>query len=260
MSKKEVDIKKINVVILAGGFGTRLPEYTKLIPKPMIEIRRKPILMHIIEHYQNYGFRRFIIATGYKQSSIVSYFKKKFRIINNKNKRSKKINYFYQNSNFTNFTLVNTGLKTMTGGRLKKLKKILNQSDYNFFCMTYGDGISNVNLKKLLKFHLTNKGIGTVTAVRPPSRFGALKLKKNIVFQFKEKTNFFDSWINGGFFIFQKEIFNYIKNDLTYLEKEPLSNLSKEKKLFAYKHKGFWHCMDTLRDKKNLENFLKNAK
>ncbi len=148
----------------------------------------------------------------------------------------------------------------MTGGRLKRLKSFLKDDD--IFCLTYGDGISDVNLKKVLKLHIKRDKITTVTAVRPPSRFGALKIKRNNVEQFQEKTNFFDSWINGGFFIFKTSVLKYIKGDSTYLEKEPLQKISKIKQMSAYKHKGFWHCMDTLRDKVNLEKFLrlKNVK
>lgn len=262
MQNKKININKIKVVILAGGLGSRLSEYTKLIPKPMIKICGKPILFHIIEHYQKFGFRNFILATGYKSDYIINYFKKKtiFKEIKTNLKRKKKQNFFVQAKKLSNFYLVDTGLNTMTGGRLKRLKKFLITDD--FFCLTYGDGVSDVNLKKVLKLHVKTNKIATVTAVKPPSRFGALKIKRNNVEQFQEKTNFFDSWINGGFFIFNTSVLKFIKGDSTYLEKEPLQKISKIKQMSAYKHKGFWHCMDTLRDKKNLEKFIrsKNAK
>ncbi len=222
------------VVILAGGFGTRISEYSRTIPKPMIKINNKPIIIHIMEHYAKYGFKDFYIALGYKGSIIKQYFKK--------NKFNWSIN------------LIDTGLKTMTGGRLKRLKKFLKNET---FFLTYGDGVSNVNIKRLMKFHLKNKKIVTLTAVRPPARFGALKLKGNIVKYFKEKSKLDEGWINGGFFVINPEFFNYIKSDKTFLEKEPLEKVTNIKQLAAFKHLGFWQCMDTKRDKEKLEIILK---
>lgn len=225
----------MKVVILAGGLGTRMSELTKTIPKPMINILNKPMIIYIMEHYYKYGFTDFYVALGYKGNVIKKYFKnKKFPWTVN---------------------LVDTGSKTMTGGRLKRLKKYLSKDT---FLMTYGDGISNVNLHKLIKFHKKNKGFATLTAVRPPARFGAIKINGNNVSYFKEKSNVDEGWINGGFFIFEPKIFNYIKSDKTYLEKEPLEKLSKLKKLMAYKHKGAWQCIDTKRDRDLLERKLKN--
>jgi len=231
--------KKINmkVVILAGGFGTRLSEYTKTIPKPMINIAGKPMLLHIMKFYAKYGFKDFYIALGYKGEIIKKFFKK---------------NYFNWNIN-----LIQTGKNTMTGGRLKRLKKIIGKET---FMMTYGDGLSNVNLKKLIKFHKKNKRLVTLTAVRPPARFGALKLKGNFVNYFKEKSKLDEGWINGGFFVMEPKFLNFIKNDGTYLEREPLERITKNKQLIAFKHKGFWQCMDTKRDKDNLEKVLKSKK
>ena len=224
----------MKVVILAGGFGTRISEYTKTIPKPMITINKKPIIVHIMEHYFKHGFSDFYIALGYKSSVIKKYFKnKKFR---------------------WNVNLVDTGLKTMTGGRLKRLKKILGNEA---FLMTYGDGLSNVNLTKLLKFHNVNKKLVTLTAVRPPARFGAIKLAGNNVKVFKEKEKMDEGWINGGFFVMESKFLNYIKNDSTFLEKKPLERASKEGQLSAFKHEGFWQCMDTKRDRDKLEKILK---
>ena len=227
----------MKVVILAGGFGTRLSEYTKTIPKPMIDIAGKPMLIHIMKFYAKYGFKDFYIALGYKGEIIKKFFKK---------------NYFNWNIN-----LIQTGKNTMTGGRLKRLKKIIGKET---FMMTYGDGLSNVNLKKLIKFHKKNKRLVTLTAVRPPARFGALKLKGNFVNYFKEKSKLDEGWINGGFFVMEPKFLNFIKNDGTYLEREPLERITKNKQLIAFKHKGFWQCMDTKRDKDNLEKVLKSKK
>ena len=225
----------MKVVILAGGFGTRISEYTKTIPKPMILVNKKPILLHIMQHYAKYGFTNFYIALGYKGSVIKNYFKnKKFR---------------------WNINLIDTGLKTMTGGRLKKLKKFFKKNET--FMMTYGDGISNVNIKKLLTFHKKNKKLVTLTAVRPPARFGVIKLKGNFVNYFKEKSKMDEGWINGGFFVMNAKFLNSIKNSQTFLEKEPLERATKQKQLAAFKHRGFWQCMDTKRDKDKLDEILK---
>jgi len=224
----------MKVVILAGGKGTRLSEYTKSIPKPMVKINKIPIIVHIMKHYSKHGFKDFIIAAGYKKKIIQNYFKKK---INNWNVR-----------------IVDTGKNTMTGGRVKRLKKYLGNEA---FLLTYGDGVSDVNIKNLLKFHKKSKSIITLTAVRPPARFGAVTIKKNKVVKFKEKSKLGESWINGGFFIIEPGFFSFIKNDGTYLEKEPLENASKKKLLAAFKHEGFWQCMDTIRDKELLEVQLK---
>jgi len=225
----------MKVVILAGGFGTRISEYTKTIPKPMIKIKKKPILHHIMDHYAKFGFHEFYIALGYKGHVIREYFKKK-------KLKKWKIN------------LIETGRNTMTGGRLKKLKKLIGNET---FMLTYGDGLSDINLKNLLKFHKKLKKITTLTVVRPPARFGAVKIKGSKVLYFKEKSRLDEGWINGGFFVMEPEIFNYIKNNKTFLEKEPLENISKKKELVAYKHHGFWQCMDTKRDKDFLEKILK---
>lgn len=228
----------MKVVILAGGFGTRLAEYTNLVPKPMVKLNNKPIIYYIMKHFSNYGFNEFYIALGYKGNVIRDYFKK--------NSFKWKIN------------LIETGLKTMTGGRIKKLKKYL---DDEVFFMTYGDGISNINLKKLLRFHKKNKkALVTMTAVRPPARFGAIKIKGNKVSVFREKSKIDEGWINGGFFVMSKKFLNYIEKSSTYLEKSPLEKAAKKNQLFAFKHNGFWQCMDTKRDKDNLEKILKTKK
>ena len=224
----------MKVVILAGGFGTRISEYSKTIPKPMIEVKKKPILVRIMEHYSKFGFKEFYIALGYKGNVIKQYFKRK--------KFNWKIN------------LIDTGLNTMTGGRLKRLKKYIKNDR---FFLTYGDGLSNVDIKKLLKFHKKNKNLITLTAVRPPARFGAIKLSGNKVKVFKEKDIMDEGWINGGFFVIEPKFLDYIKGNNTFLEKEPLEKASKEGELFAFKHNGFWQCMDTKRDKDKLEKILK---
>ena len=226
----------MKVVILAGGLGTRISEYTKTIPKPMIPINNVPILIHIINHYKKYNFKEFYIAVGYKSNVIKNYFK------NNKIKNCK-------------INLIHTGQNTMTGGRLKRLSKYLGKET---FLMTYGDGLSNINLKRLIKFHKKKGKIITLTAVRPPARFGAIKIVNNKVKYFKEKSSLDEGWINGGFFVIEPEIFKYIKNDKTYFERAPLEKIANKGELSAFKHHGFWQCMDTLRDKEILEKKLKN--
>ena len=224
----------MKVVILAGGLGTRMLGYTKAIPKPMIKVGGKPIILRIMEIYASYGFKDFYIALGYRGEVIKKFFKK---------------NFFDWN-----ITLVQTGKKTMTGGRLKKLKKYLNNET---FMLTYGDGLSDINLKKLLKFHKKNKKVVTLTSVRPPSRFGVIKLKGNLVESFKEKSQMGEGWINGGFFVIEPKFLNLIKSNQTYLEREPLEIVTKKKQLAAFKHKGFWQCMDTKRDMDKLNYALR---
>lgn len=228
----------MKVIILAGGFGTRISEYTRTIPKPMIKINNKPILHRIMEHFSKYGHKDFYIALGYKGKVVKDYFK---------NKRIKN----------WNINLIETGKKTMTGGRLKRLKKFINKET---FFMTYGDGLSNVDLNKLLQYHKKHKKLVTLTAVRPPARFGAIKLKKNYVKYFKEKSKLDEGWINGGFFVIEPEFLNSIGNQNVMLERSPLIKAVKSKNLMAYKHTGFWFCIDTLRDKKLLETMIKNKK
>lgn len=231
----------MKVVLLCGGLGTRISEETKIKPKPMVKIGNSPILSHIIKYYESFGYKEFIIALGYKSKVIKNYFKE------NKN--------IYKNCNIK---LVDTGKNTLTGGRLLKLKKYL--IDDKDFMLTYGDGVSNVNLKKLLNYHKQHNKIATVTAVRPPVRFGELYIVRNKVKSFKEKPQASKGWINGGFFVFNNKIFKYLKNDFTILEREPLSKLTKEKELMAFKHKSFWQCMDTMRDKMLLNSIWKTKK
>ena len=227
----------MKVVILAGGFGTRLSEHTKTIPKPMVDIGGKPMLLYIMKQYAKYGFKDFYVALGYKGEMIKKFFNKKF---------------FDWNIN-----LIETGKKTMTGGRLKRLKKYIGQET---FMMTYGDGLSNVNLKKLLKFHKKNKKLVTLTAVRPPARFGALQFKGDLVSYFKEKSKIDENWINGGFFVIEPDFFKFLKNDHTILERRPLENIAKKKQLAAFRHEGFWRCVDTKRDKDKLNEIFGKKK
>ena len=222
-------------VILAGGKGTRISELSKSIPKPMIKILGLPIITRIIIHYKKFGFKDFIIAAGYKKRILINYFK-------NKKIKDAKIQ------------VIDTGLNTMTGGRLKRLKKyLINET----FMLTYGDGLSDVNIRKLLNFHKKNKKIATLTAVRPPARFGAVRIKGNKVKYFKEKSKLDVGWINGGFFVFNSKVFDFIKNDGTFLEREPLQKLCKIGELNALQHRGFWQYMDTIRDKQIIEEILK---
>ena len=228
----------MKIVILCGGLGSRLSEETKVKPKPMIKIGNKPILCHITNLYEHYGFNQFIFALGYKSQIIKRFFGDKKK--------------------FSKVKLVNTGKNTMTGGRLLRLKKYFKKDET--FMLTYGDGLSSQNIKKLVNFHKAHKKIATMTAVRPPARFGELKLIANKVSRFEEKPQVSSSWINGGFFVFNSEIFNFIKNDRTLLEREPLERLAKIGELIAFKHHGFLQCMDTMRDKMLLNKLWKEGK
>jgi glucose-1-phosphate cytidylyltransferase len=216
----------MKTVILCGGYGTRLSEETTIKPKPMVKIGNKPILEHIMGIYEYYGYNQFILALGYKREYIEK---------------------FYKNKNKKNINLVYTGKDTKTGGRLLRLKNYLKNE--KTFMLTYGDGISNINIKQAIKFHKDHGKIATITAVRPPLSFGELKISRNKVKSFKEKPQVGQGWINGGFFIFNNEVLNFIKDDQTMLEREPLEKLTKASQLMAFEHEGFWKCMDTMRDK-----------
>jgi glucose-1-phosphate cytidylyltransferase len=237
----------MKVIILAGGLGTRLSEYTKKVPKPMVKIAGQPIIIHIMNHYLKYGFKDFHIAVGYKSDVIKKYF-------SNFKKDGVAFDYkvFDQNCKVS---IIETGKNTLTGGRLKRLKKYFKKDET--FMLTYGDGLCDVNIKKLLKFHKKNNKIITVTAVRPPARFGEITIKKNIVKSFREKPQVAQGWINGGFFVSNYKFFSYLKNDNTILEKNPLEKACKNKQLTAYKFLGFWKCMDTIRDKQVLDEIIK---
>ena len=238
-------MEKIDTVILAGGFGSRISEKTKIIPKPMINIGKEPIIIHIIKKYNKVGIDSFIIATGYKFNFINSFFKSKSSNFEKIEKNSYSFDYEIKKK-IIKIKTIFTGEKTLTGTRILKIKKYIKTKK---FFLTYGDGLSDVNLKKLLNFHNKNKKIATITGVRPPVRFGELVIKNNLVTSFKEKPQLNDGWINGGFFVFEDSFFKIIsKKKNVMLERQPLESLTRKKKLIAFKHKGFWQCMDTLRD------------
>ena len=248
----------MKVIILAGGFGTRFSEYTNTIPKPMITIGGKPILWHIMQTYAKFGHKDFYLALGYKAELIKDYF----------------LNYRALNANFTielgsgnilshqldqvdwKVTLVDTGDKTMTGGRLKRMKEFIGDEP---FMLTYGDGVTDINLDEVLKFHRSHGKLVTMSAVRPAARFGELELEGDVVRSFKEKPQMHEGWINGGFFIIEPKFFDFIDDDSTLLEREPLEKATKLGELMAYKHKGFWHCMDTKRDHDLLESLWRSG-
>lgn len=247
----------MKVVILAGGYGTRISEESHLRPKPMIEISGMPILWHIMKSYSYYGYNDFVICCGYKGYMIKEYFADYYL-------HRSDITFDFSNDNemkiHTNLaepwkvTLVDTGLDTMTGGRVKRIQKYIGDEP---FMLTYGDGVSDINLNDLEEFHKNHNKLATVTAVQPGGRFGVLDIDENQkISQFKEKSKEDGGWINAGFMILEPEIFNIIENDQTILEKYPLEELARQDKLMAYKHDGFWQCMDTLRDKLLLESII----
>jgi len=221
----------MKVIILAGGFGTRLSEFTDTIPKPMIQVGNKPILHHIMQLYANYGHKDFYVALGYKGEVIKKYF--------NNIDSDWKIN------------LIDTGSNSMTGGRVKRLQKIIGKET---FMLTYGDGLSDININNLISFHKNHGKMVTISAVRPPARFGALKLKDSEVISFKEKSQLTESWINGGFFVMEPNFFELLSSDETVLEKEPLEKVASMKELVAFRHEGFWQCMDHKLDKDLLDD------
>ncbi|MCG9900339.1 MAG: glucose-1-phosphate cytidylyltransferase [Hydrotalea sp.] len=250
----------MKVVLLAGGFGTRLAEYTNIIPKPMVPVGGKPILWHIMQTYANYGHMDFYVALGYKAEVIKEYF----------------LNYRALNADFTidlttgetkhhqinsvewKVTLVNTGDASMTGGRVKRMKEFIGNET---FLLTYGDGLSDIDINNLIKFHKSHGKLITMSAVRPTARFGELDLENNgIVKSFKEKPQLHEGWINGGFFVVEPDFLNLIDGDKTLLEREPLERATQMGELMAYKHEGFWQCMDTKRDQEFLEDLWNKGK
>ena len=249
----------MKTVILAGGLGTRLGEETVVRPKPLVEIGGKPIIWHIMKHYSHYGINDFVILLGYKGYMIKEFFDNYRRHlydmkIDFKNNKSEiiKSDLNIEEENWT-IELIDTGEHTMTGGRLKRAYKYL--KDEKSFCLTYGDGVSDINIEKEIKFHKKHGKIATVGAVCPPARFGALKIENdNRVSNFIEKPKGDNGYINGGFFILNKAIFNYIDDDYTIFEQKPLMNLAENNEIMAFKHDSFWQCMDTQRDKTLLED------
>jgi len=242
----------MKVVILAGGFGTRISEESDYKPKPMIRIGDYPILWHIMKIYSHYGHNDFIIPLGYKGEEIKEYFinysKYKSNLEIDLNNDSIKI--LKRSKEIWKITLVDTGLDTMTGGRIKKIKKYIGNER---FFLTYGDGLSNININKLLKFHNLSKKIVTLSAIKFKGRYGSIKIKENNVESFQEKPDYANSWINGGFFVCEPSVFEFIKNNKTVFERDPIENICSKNKLGAFKHNGFWHPLDNVKDKRNLE-------
>ena len=228
----------MKVVILAGGYGTRLAEYTSTIPKPMVEIGGEPILTHIMKIYKSFSINDFIIAAGYKKEIIIDYYK--------------------NSKEFKNLKIIDTGKDTMTGGRLLRLKPMFTKNE--IFFMTYGDGLCDVDLNHLKNFHFNHKKLATVTAVHPPIKFGELEIENEKVKKFEEKPQTKTGWINGGFFILNYKVFDYIKGDCTLFERQPMEQLAKEENLMAFKHEGFWKCMDSLRDRIDLDKLCNENK
>lgn len=249
----------MKVGILAGGLGTRLAEETETKPKPMVEIGGKPILWHIMMHYSYFGFKDFVIALGYKGEVIKKYMSDYCTMNSNLTvsfrDKAVKLHGNY-NPNWT-VDLIETGASTATGGRIKRLASYLGQE--GTFMLTWGDGVSNINLRDLLAFHRSHGKLATLTSVRPPARFGHLELDGNQIVEFSEKPQTGEGWINGAFFVLEPEVFDYVDGDDTQWEKEPLERLAKDGQLMAYKHDGFWQCMDTLRDKKRLESLWESG-
>lgn len=249
----------MKTVILAGGFGTRLSEESETKPKPMVEIGGRPILWHIMKIYASYGFNEFVVALGYKGEVIKSYF----------------LNYYFLRSSFTvdlaqnrldvrdnecedwRIHLEDTGLDTQTGGRLRRLRSELGNET---FMMTYGDGVASVDLEALMRFHRTHGRLATVTAVRPPARFGGLRFNGDRVVDFTEKPQIGEGWINGGFFVLEPGVFDYLAGDETIFEREPLERLAEDGELMAYRHESFWQCMDTLRDVRLLNRLCEQGR
>ena len=243
----------MKVAILAGGVGSRLSEETEVKPKPMVEIGGMPILWHIMRHYSHYCHNEFVIALGYKGSVIKKYMVDYCSLSSNLTVKLKTGDIKVHDSDKPDWTvdLVDTGTETLTGGRIKRLAPHLGNET---FMLTWGDGVSDVNLAELLKFHRSHGKLATMTAVRPPARFGHLEFDGDRIASFTEKPQTQEGWINGAFFVLEPKVFDYIEGDTTQWEKEPLENLAAEGQLMAYRHSSFWQCMDTLRDKKLLQS------
>ncbi len=249
----------MKVVILAGGLGTRLSEETTVRPKPMVEIGGRPVLWHIMKIYAHHGFGDFVVCLGYKGEAIKHYF----------------LNYYYLHNNLDlslrdgrvavrggagedwRVTLVDTGLATQTGGRLRRVRRFVGEEA---FCLTYGDGVADIDIRELTAFHRRHGRLATVTAVRPPARFGGLDLHEDRVVAFREKPQAGEGWVNGGFFVFEPGVFDYVGGDDSVLERAPLENLARDGQLMAYRHEGFWQCMDTLRDVNTLNQLWASGK
>lgn len=251
----------MKVVILAGGFGTRISEESHLKPKPMIEIGGRPILWHIMKYYSHFGHNEFIICLGYKGYVIKEFFADYYLHTSDVTFDFVHHNCMQVHNNYSEpwkVTLIDTALETMTGGRIKRVQSYIGNEP---FMMTYGDGVSDIDLHALVRFHKEHGKLATMTAIQPKGRFGILELgDANQIFSFREKPQEDTGWINGGFMVLEPQVFNYIEGDATVFEKEPLEGLSGEGQLFAYQHKGFWQCMDTQRDKTLLESLIEQKK
>jgi glucose-1-phosphate cytidylyltransferase len=249
----------MKAVILAGGFGTRISEETHIKPKPMIEIGGRPILWHIMKIYSHYGIKEFVVCLGYKGYVIKEYFANYFLHMSDvtfdMTNNSMEVHHRYTEP--WKVTLVDTGDGSMTGGRLKRVAPYLNGES---FCFTYGDGVADVNVTDLIKYHISHGKLATMTAIQPPGRYGSLDIDDNLIRQFQEKPKGDGGWINGGFFILEPKVLDYIAGDQTTWEQEPLERLAHENQLVAYKHDGFWKAMDTLRDKMSLEELWQTNK
>jgi len=249
----------MKAVILAGGYGTRLSEETSVRPKPMVEIGGKPILWHIMKVFSAYGIHEFIICCGYKGHMIKQYFSQYFLQVSDItfDMKENKMSVHTNGADPWKVTLVDTGEKTMTGGRLKRVKDYIGKDT---FCFTYGDGLSDIDIGKLIEFHQNQKTHATLTAVQPPGRFGILRLERDRVASFREKPQGDGAWINGGFFVLEPAVMDYIEDDASVWEQDPLMNLARDGMLSAFRHNGFWHPMDTLRDKQILEEMWDSKK
>jgi glucose-1-phosphate cytidylyltransferase len=249
----------MKVVLLAGGYGTRISEESHLKPKPMIEIGGKPILWHIMKIYSHYGLNDFIVCCGYKGYVIKEYFANYFLHMSDVtfDMQKNKMEIHQSNSEPWKVTLVDTGESTMTGGRIKRVQDYVGNQE---FCLTYGDGVGDVNITELLNFHKSHGGLATLTATQPPGRFGALNLQGTKISSFQEKPEGDGSWINGGFFVLSPKIFDLIEGDQTIWEKQPMETLAKNGQLHAFQHRGFWQPMDSLRDKNQLEDLWQKGK
>lgn len=250
----------IKVVLLAGGFGTRICEESEHRPKPMIEIGDKPILWHIMKEFSYYGINEFIICAGYKQQVIKEWFAN-YNLYNSDITfdftQGEKITVHNQYFEPWKVTIIDTGLNTMTGGRIKRIKPFLNSEP---FFMTYGDGVSDINIRELYSFHKKHGKLATLSAVLPEGRYGVIDMQKNVINSFREKSKEDTGWINGGYMVLDPKLIDYIQDDTTIFEREPLENLAQDGELMCYKHNGFWQCMDTLKDKQKLDKLWISGK
>jgi glucose-1-phosphate cytidylyltransferase len=248
----------MKVVILAGGYGTRLAEYTELIPKPMVPVGEKPIIWHIMKTYAHFGYKDFYLALGYKAEVIKEYFLN-YRSLNSDftvDLSNGEVQSYQNDSSDWKVTMIFTGLESMTGGRIKRLKEYLGNES---FLLTYGDGVADINIDELVKFHKSHGKMVTISAVHPGARFGELEIENNKIITFKEKPQTSQGWINGGYFVIEPEFLDLIKDDTTILEQEPLEKVASMGQLMAFKHDGYWQCLDTKRDRDHLEELWQNG-